>query len=131
MRTRIAVGLAAACTVVVLLVPPLARAAESLPPGVTAEQIKNATTPEQHQAIADAYAKEAEDLRAKALAHRHMDSSYAEPGYRSHKLGFPRHCRALTQAYEAAAKEADQLAKDHHAMAEEAAGKAKTSDERK
>jgi hypothetical protein len=131
MRTKIAIGLATACAVVALLAPPRAKAEQPLPPGVTADAIENAKTPEQHQAIADAYAKEAEDLRAKALAHRHMDSSYDEPGYRSHKLGFPRHCRALTQAYEAAAKEADQLAKDHHAMAEEAARKAKKGGESK
>lgn len=54
-----------------------------------------------------------------------MDSWYAEPGYRSSKLGFPRHCRALTQQYEAAAREAEQLAKVHHEMAERAAKKAK------
>jgi hypothetical protein len=98
---------------------------ESAPAGVSAEQIENAKTPEQHQAIADAYAKEAEDLRAQALAHRKMDSHYAEPGYRANKLGMPRHCRALEQELEAAAKEADALAKAHHAMAEAAAKKAK------
>jgi hypothetical protein len=122
---RIVSGLAAACTVVVLLASPIAKADEPLPPGLSAEAIKSATTPEQHRAIADAYAKEAEDLRAKALAHRHMDSSYNEPGYLSQKLGFPRHCRALTQAYESAAKEADGLAKAHRAMADKAAKKSK------
>ena len=40
-------------------------------------------------------------------------------------LGFPRHCRTLTQAYETAAKEADGLAKAHQAMADEAARRAK------
>ncbi len=121
---RIPVGIVTTCAVIALLAPPLATA-ESLPPGVTAESIQTATTPEQHRAIADAYAKEAEDLRAKALAHRHMDSSYNEPGYLSSKLGFPRHCRALTQAYETAAKEADGLAQAHRAMADKAARKAK------
>ena len=67
----------------------------------------------------------AHDVRAKGLAHRHMDSSYSEPGYLSSKLGFPRHCRALTQAYETAAKGADTLAKAHRTMADEAAGEAK------
>lgn len=71
-------------------------------------------------ATADQLPSEAEDLRAKALAHRHMDSSYAEPGYLSNKLGFPRHCRALTQAYESVAKEAENLAKAHRAMADAA-----------
>jgi hypothetical protein len=122
---RIVAGLAAACTVVVLLAAPMAKADEPLPPGLTAEAIKSATTPEQHRAIADAYAKEAESLRAKALAHRHMDSSYNEPGYLSQKLGFPRHCRALTQGYESAAKEADGLATAHRAMADKGAKKSK------
>lgn len=121
---RIAVGMVTACAVIGLLAPRLATA-EPLPPGLTAEAVQSATTPEQHRAIADAYAKEAEELGAKALAHRHMDSYYNEPGYRSSKLGFPRHCRALTQAYEAAAKEADGLAKAHQAMADEAARKAR------
>jgi hypothetical protein len=49
-----------------------------------------------------------------------MDSWYNEPGYSS-KLGITRHCRALTQSFEAAAKEADALAAAHHKMAEQAA----------
>jgi hypothetical protein len=36
-----------------------------------------------------------------------------------------RHCRALVQSYEAAAKDADALAKMHHEMAEAAAKKTK------
>jgi hypothetical protein len=99
--------------------------AETPPPGVSGDALKNAKTPAEHQAIADAYAKEAENMRAQALAHRHMDSYYNEPAYRSSKLGFPRHCRALTQALEAGAKEADAMAKAHHEMAEAAAQKAK------
>ena len=100
-------------------------AAETLPPGLTAEAIGSAKTPGDHQAIADAYAKEAEQLRAQATAHRHMDSHYNEPGYLSAKLGLQRHCRALVQSYEAAAKDADALAKAHHEMAEAAARKTK------
>jgi hypothetical protein len=117
-------GIVTACAVIALLSPGFTTA-QSLPPGLTAEAVQSATTPEQHRAIADAYAKEAENLRANALAHRHMDSRYNEPGYLSSKLGFPRHCRALTQTYEAAAKEADTLAKAHQAMADAAARKAK------
>jgi hypothetical protein len=100
-------------------------AADMLPPGLTAEAIASAKTPEQHRAIADAYAKEADELRAQALAHRHMDSSYNEAPYRSSKLGLPRHCRALTLAYEAAAKDADALAKAHREMADAEARKTK------
>ena len=100
-------------------------AAETLPVGLTAEVIANAKTPADHQAISDAYAKEAEQLRAQATAHRHMDSRYDEPGYLSSKLGFKRHCRALVESYEAAAKDAEALAKAHHEMAEAAGRKAK------
>jgi hypothetical protein len=92
---------------------------------VTEDAVKNAKTPEQHQAIADSYAKEAANLRAMADAHRHMDSWYAEPGYKSAKLGFPRHCQALVKSLDAAATEYDALAKAHHEMAEAAAKKAK------
>ena len=122
MRTFL--GIVTTCAVMALFAPGVTTA-DSLPPGVTAEAIKTATTPEQHQAIADAYAKEAANLRAMADAHRHMDSWYAEPGYKSAKLGFPRHCRALVQDLEGAAKEFDALAKDHHEMAVAAAKKAK------
>jgi len=97
--------------------------AQPMPSGVTEDQVKNAKTPEQHQAIADAYAKEAANLRAMADTHRHMDSWYAEPGYKSKKLGFPSHCRALVTDLEGAAKQFDALAKDHHEMAEAAAKK--------
>lgn len=121
---RIVVGMVLTWAVLALLAPALATA-DPLAPGLTAEAVQSAATPEQHRAIAEAYAKEAEDLRTKALGHRHMDSSYNEPGYRSSKLGFPRHCRALTQAYETAAKEADGLAHAHRAMADEVARKAK------
>jgi hypothetical protein len=84
------------------------------------DAIKSAKTAEQHQAIADAYTKEAQSLHAQADTHRHMDSWYSEPGYRSHKLGFASHCRALTQSLTAAAKELEGLAKSHQAMADAA-----------
>ena len=99
--------------------------AEPMPAGVTADAVKSAKTPEQHQAIADAYAKEAANLRAMADSHRQMDSWYAEPGYKSSKLGFPRHCQALAKDLDAAAKEYDSLAMAHHDMARAAARKAK------
>ena len=92
-------------------------AAESLPPGLTAQAIASAKTPADHQAIADAYAKEAENLRARANEHRAMDKQYSDPGYQSLKLGAGLHCQKLVQAYEAAALDADALAKAHREMA--------------
>src|SRR5215510_1592318 len=122
MRTGNAtLALAATLLFGALVTAPLAE----LPPGLTEDAVKNAKTPEQHQVIADAYAKEAEDLRAQALAHRHMDSHYDEPGYRSSKLGLPRHCRALVESLNAAANDADALAKAHHEMSAAAAKNAK------
>ena len=84
------------------------------------DAIRSAKTPEQHQAISDAYTKEAQSLQAQADAHRNMDSWYNEPGYLSSKLGFPRHCRTLTQNLTAAANAATSLAKAHQAMADAA-----------
>ena len=97
--------------------------AQPIPPGITEDAIKNAKTPEQHQAIADAYAKEAANLKVMADAHRRMNRYYSEPGYLEY--AFPTHCEALSQDLEAAAKELDMLAKNHHAMAEAAANKTK------
>lgn len=116
--------LAIAC-VASLLVGGVAWGTGGLPSGLTAEAIQGAKTPEQHNAIAAAYDEEAKTLRANADAHRHMDSSYNEPGYLSAKLGFKRHCRALLESYEAAAKDAEALAKAHRGMADEAVKKAK------
>ncbi len=114
-------------TIAVMLAMPFATPAraESLPPGLTAQAIASAKTPADHQAIADAYTKEAANLRKLADAHRGMDSYYNEPGYLSAKLGVKRHCRALVESYEAAAKDADALAQVHHEMAEAAAKKTK------
>jgi hypothetical protein len=122
MRLSLTIVTLLAAMVLVVQAPAFA---QPMPAGVTADTVKNAKTPEEHQAIADAYAKEAANLRAMADSHRHMDSWYAEPGYKSSKLGFPRHCQALAKDLDAAAKEYDSLAKAHHDMAQAAAKKAK------
>lgn len=95
--------------------------AGDLPAGLTASAIAAAKTPAEHQAIADAYAKEAEGLRAKANEHRAMDKEYSGPGYLSLKLGAGMHCKKLVAAYEAAAKDADSLAAVHRDIARTAA----------
>lgn len=98
---------------------------EPTPAGLSEESIRNAKTSQQHQAIADAYASEARDLRAKAAMHRRMDSWYGEPGYLSRKLGFKTHCQALAEKLESVAVEADALAAAHGKMAEDAARSSK------
>lgn len=95
--------------------------AGDIPAGLSAGAIAAAKTPAEHQAIADAYAREAESLRAKANEHRAMDKEYSGPGYRSLKLGAGMHCKKLVEAYEAAAKDADSLATAHRDMAKAAA----------
>src|SRR6516164_9392034 len=52
-------GIVMACAVIALLAAGETMA-QSLPPGMTAEAVQTASTPAQHRAIADAYAKEAE-----------------------------------------------------------------------
>jgi hypothetical protein len=83
-------------------------------------KIPAAKTAADHEAIASCYDDMAKQAHATADAHRHMDSYYNEPGYRSNKLGLQRHCRALVASYEAAAKDAEGLAKVHRDMAKKA-----------
>jgi hypothetical protein len=80
-------------------------------------KIGAAKTAADHEAIAACYDDMAKEAHANADAHRHMDSYYNEPGYKSSKLGAQRHCRALVASYEAAAKDAEGLAKIHRDMA--------------
>jgi hypothetical protein len=122
MMTRALLAIVGAAS---LIIAGVACAEGGLPSGLTAEAVQNAKTPDQHNAIAAAYDEEAKALHANADAHRRMDSYYNEPGYLSEKLGFKRHCRSLVDSYEAAAKEAEALAKEHRNMAEEAAKKPK------
>ena len=100
---------------------PYSAIAAGLPAGLTAEAVASAKTAADHQAIADAYTKEAENLRAMAQEHRAMDKQYSAPGYLSLKLGAGMHCQKLVKAYEEAAADADALAKAHRDMAEAAA----------
>lgn len=100
----------------------------SLPEGVTPDAIRGASTPEEHRAIGDAYAREAEALRAQADDHRHMP--YPSTGaFASRRFGaddrrtvtepsnLAYHCHALTQKLDEAARAADALAQAHRMMA--------------
>jgi hypothetical protein len=87
----------------------------------SAEAIKAAKTPAEHNAIADAYAKEATELRQKAADHKAMLASYDKgPGYVKAKSGLEQHCRSLISLYEKGAKDADAMAKMHRDMAAKA-----------
>jgi hypothetical protein len=90
----------------------------------TAEAVASAKTAAEHNAIADAYAAEAKDLRAKAAMHEAMLKSYdTGPGYLKQKSGLVAHCKALINMYESAAKDLEALAEDHRKMAMAAGGK--------
>jgi hypothetical protein len=115
MRTGI---LMAGALAALLLLPTMqARAADC---GDLQGKIAAAKTAADHEAIAACYDDMAKNAHANADAHRHMDSYYNEAPYRSAKLGFQRHCRALVASYEAAAKDAEALAMAHRDMAKKA-----------
>jgi hypothetical protein len=87
----------------------------------SADAIKNAKTAAEHNAIADAYAKEASELHQKAVDHKAMLASYDKgPGYLKAKSGLEQHCRSLTNNYNKAAADADAMAKMHRDMAAKA-----------
>ena len=117
-------SVAAACVTVTL-------AAEPVPPEITPEAIDAARSPEQHEAIAKAYAREAAEAHAAASEHRNMAnppggySSLMRPGADARRLMaeptvFLYHCRKLADNLEQVGREADALAQAHHMMAERA-----------
>jgi len=93
--------------------------------GPPLDAVENATTAADHEALANAYEIQAEDARARAAAHdEKMVARYDKgPAYRvgSHRKGpMKKHCKRLTEAYNQAAEEFEQLAKEHREMASEA-----------
>jgi hypothetical protein len=78
--------------------------------------IATASTPAEHQRIADFYTKKALDYDAAALQHEQIAKAYighpkANPG------SMTAHCRTLRDQFSAAAKEARALAQMHVEMA--------------
>lgn len=85
------------------------------------DAIESARTRGEHSAIADAYAKEAEQLRKKAADHKAMLASYQKgPGYLTEKSGLVQHCQSLISFYEKAAEDATEMAKMHRDLAAKA-----------
>ena len=92
---------------------------------VTPAQIEAARTPADHEAIAAAYDREAARLEALASEHRAMAKAYAAQATTQKGMNGPamtQHCTRLADKYMAAAKENRELAKEHRAMKEKAAG---------
>jgi hypothetical protein len=82
-------------------------------------QISAARTAADHEAIADAYAKEAADAEANAAAHEKMAASYKGLG----KAGLYHgdfHCAAIAKRYHEQAKELNELAAAHREKAKTA-----------
>lgn len=80
------------------------------------ESIAGASTPVEHQRIADYFAKKAADYRAEAALHRKMAFSYGNraKGDSTHLFA---HCSSLANQFEKVAAEAQQLAAAHIELA--------------
>lgn len=84
------------------------------PAAKSLEQIAGeaASTPEQHQALADYYRKKADDARAEVTKHRHMANSFVSRSPNG-QTAMRNHCAALSDAASKAATEYDAMAKLH------------------
>jgi hypothetical protein len=82
------------------------------PVGVWAETID-------HAALAAQYEQEAKADREKAQAHREMEKKYGGVQYSktTNHAGMQNHCKRLIASYEAAAEDAEALAKEHREAA--------------
>jgi hypothetical protein len=79
--------------------------------------IEQATTPEQHQAIARYYRTKADGARKEVENHRAMRRAYTATKF-VEKLKIQEHCDQLIAHYEAVAKEFDALATMHQSEAQ-------------
>jgi hypothetical protein len=82
--------------------------------------IQSATTKADHEALASHYDEEAKALQDKAVEHQKMAQAYTGSVYTRTKTSLPQHCASLAAKYQEAANENLELAKQHHALAEEA-----------
>jgi hypothetical protein len=101
-----------------------AAAAETLSADELASLLdKEVTTKADHLKLADHYTAEAAEFQKKAARHSSLAARYKAqlPGPKGgpSDLGMPRHCTNLSKALTTAAKESEQLAEVHRAMAAE------------
>ena len=101
-----------------LVVAPLARAAE---PTMT-DMIGSAKTAADHEALAAAYTKQAEEAKAHAAEHDAMGKTYS--GALREKLHFEEHCRAIAADFRSMAKDFEAMAAAHRTLAKQAAKQA-------
>lgn len=84
------------------------------------EQIATAKTAADHEAIAAYFDKQAAAAKAEAKAHSTMAEAYKKVGGAAiGKLHLDQHCDKIEASYEAVARENEDLAKAHRAMAKE------------
>ena len=79
-------------------------------------QIANATTPADHQRLAEYFTKKSADYEADAVLHERMVASYTfRP--KGDFGSMASHCRTLAAQFHASAREAKYLAAEHQTMA--------------
>ena len=84
------------------------------------QQILNAKTKADHEALAAQFEQEAKALQAQADEHKAMAKAYSQNPALEAKRGLVTHCNRLAEKYAEAAKEDIALAKLHHQLAEKA-----------
>ncbi len=82
------------------------------------QQVLDAKTRGDQEALASQYEKEAKENQSKARLHRGMAKAYAKVGYLAEKQNLVNHCNIIAQKYEEAASENLALAKAHRELAE-------------
>ena len=80
--------------------------------GLEAVVVEMASTPEQHQALAQYYRGRAKEARAESKRHEHMAHSYGA-GKMVQRAKMKKHCENLVTSFAAQAKDLDELAVLH------------------
>ncbi len=84
------------------------------------EQIRNARTSSDHEALAQYFQAQADDAKAKAARHRQLAETYrVSPTYRTGR-GLAAHCESIARSYEDLEKEQLAMADLHKRLAAEA-----------
>ena len=108
-----------------MLTAPLAAAGDTLNKAELKKLIATASTPQDHERIANHFDAKAAELEAEAKEHAELAAAYrANPNiHESKHPGSPQtfaHCDSLARTTRAAAHDARQLAADHRALAKPA-----------
>ena len=90
--------------------------------GLLQEQIRNARSASDHEALAQYFQARAADANAQAARHRNMAQAYRlAPAYQyKHGLGLVQHCENIAKRYDELGKEQSAMADLHKRLAAEA-----------